>query len=441
MANTDQSIDELGIPRITMRISPLERIPTTVDITLTNVGEAAEAHATGVAIQEVQDSVDGKNAETLYMDDTEETPENTIAATIQRMQEALDTLAAGDISYGEGSTVQAALTTIEQGISDLRTAHVATAIPMSATDTTKISEKISTMETGLGNAVKFTEQTLEDEQKAQARTNIGAIGEDAITNVIRYGAQTLTAEQQAQARQNLDAAPADAGRVYVVTISNVAGLPYNYNDADITADMVVVRSVLSKPSAQLCDWTVTAANGSLTIDKVGQNTGIGYSGTDITLYLERTWSETAQESLLKQAITAPPAGYYYTRGFSQSDEDSIFTNIVTTGSIRVHRSGSFISVRLLEFVPAVELTAGTTYTIATLPENCRIMLMMQGNFISSNGQYRGILAVQAGAGTVAITPTGSNIPAGTSLIVYMPIYNMARDHDDQDMTGYTLTTP
>ena len=249
---------------------------------------------------------------------------------------------------------------------------------------------------------------------------------EAITQV------TATAEQALAAAEV---------RIVVVNISNLTGLPQTITDTRITADMVVVRSELSNPVAQLCDWTVTAANGSLTISKAGQNTGIGYGGTDLTLYLEKTGSETAQTSTLKYGVNAPTAGWYYTRSFSQSDEDSIFTSIVTTGSIRVHRSGSFISVRLLEFVPAAELTAGTTYTIATLPENCRLMLMMQGNFVSSNGQYRGILAVQAGAGTVAITPTGSNIPAGTSLIVYMPIYNMARDHDDQDLTGYVLTTP
>ena len=439
MANTDQSIDELGIPRITMRISPLESIPTSVDTTLTNVGEAAEAYATGQAIQAVQDSVDGKNAETLYMDDTEETPENTIAATIQRMQEALDTLAASDISYGEGSTVQAALSTIEQGISDLRTAHVATAIPMSATDTTKVSEKISTMETGLGNAVKFTEQTLEDEQKAQARTNIGAIGEDDITNVIRYEAQTLTAEQQAQARANIGAS--DTVRITVVNISNLAGLPQTITDARITADMVVVKSVLSNPVAQLCDWTVTAANGSLVIAKAGVGSGIGYGGTDLTLYMEKTGSETAQTSTIKQEYATSVAGLYYARTFTESDEDSIFTDVVRAGRIQIYKSGQNISVRLLSFTFDVALTAGVTYTLATLPENCRIMLMQQAVFISHDGQYRGIINVSAGTGIIAVGPWNTNIPAGTSIDLAMPIFNVSRDHDDQDVTGFTLMTP
>lgn len=441
MANTDQSIDELCIPRITMRISPLESIPTTVDTTLTNVGEAAEAHATGVAIQAVQDSVDGKNAETLYMDDTEETPENTIAATIQRMQEALDTLAAGDIGYGEGSTVQAALSTIEQGISDLRTAHVATAIPMSATDTTKVSEKISTMETGLGNAVKFTAQTLEDEQKAQARTNIGAIGEDDITNVIRYEAQTLTAEQQAQARQNLDAAPADAGRVYVVTINGVAGLPHTFNNAGITADMVVVRSELSNPVSMLCDWTVTAADGSLTINKAGTGTGIGYGGTDITLYLAHTGSSTPQVSVIKQGEGSPLAGYYYSRIFTQADEDSIFASNVSSGRITAYRMGPDINIRLGDFVFNSELTAGQTYIVATLPENARVFLVQEGYFVSTNGQYYGRVAIAAGNGNMTVAPFGTNIPAGTTLKFTLPNFITSRDHNDQDLTGYTYVQP
>ncbi|MBR4332625.1 MAG: hypothetical protein IKP72_08115 [Clostridia bacterium] len=276
MANTDQSIDELGIPKITMRISPLESIPTTVDTTLTNVGEAAEAHATGVAIQEVQDSVDGKNAETLYMDDTEETPENTIAATIQRMQEALDTLAAGDISYGEGSTVQAALSTIEQGISDLRTAHVATAIPMSATDTTKVSEKISTMETGLGNAVKVTEQTLEDEQKAQARTNIGAISEADVDDVVRHSAQTLTAAQQGQARANIDA------KCLVVTGTMTTTGSLTIQNANITADMVVANIQLANAGAVPGAMTWSTTDGSMSLSC------FCYAEVGVTVYLVHT---------------------------------------------------------------------------------------------------------------------------------------------------------
>ena len=53
-------------------------------------------------------------------------------------------------------------------------------------------------------AVLYTPQTLTNEQKAQARTNIGA---DAVQGAVLYTPQTLTSEQKVQALQNISAAP------------------------------------------------------------------------------------------------------------------------------------------------------------------------------------------------------------------------------------------
>lgn len=49
--------------------------------------------------------------------------------------------------------------------------------------------------------IKFTEQELTEEQKEQARTNIGAAND---LEVIKSTTQTLTVEQKAQARENID---------------------------------------------------------------------------------------------------------------------------------------------------------------------------------------------------------------------------------------------
>ena len=57
-------------------------------------------------------------------------------------------------------------------------------------------------------AVLYTPQTLTDEQKAQARTNIGA---DTVQGAVLYTPQTLTDEQKAQARGNINAAPGGFG--------------------------------------------------------------------------------------------------------------------------------------------------------------------------------------------------------------------------------------
>lgn len=413
-----------GIPEINFTLNASDVIQQPTDATLTAQGMPADAKAVGERLAEVNETIADLGTD---ISDLGDTLDNAVLITEQSLEPEEQAQARENIGLGSAAV---------KGVANNVTTAAAGTDVLDAYQGKVLKDSIDALSGTVGNAVMVTEQTLTAEQKTQARENIGAPG---TSDAVMVTAQTFTAAQQAQARANIGAG--DTARVTVVNISNLAGLPQTITAAQVTADMVVVHSVLSMPAAQLCDWTVTAANGSLVIAKAGTGSGIGYGGTDLTLYLEKTGSSTAQVSLLKQAITAPTSGYYYTRGFAQSDEESIFTSIARVGSIRVHRSGSFLSVRLLDFVPDVELTAGTTYTIATLPENCRIMLMMQGNFISSNGQYRGILAVQAGAGTVAITPTGSNIPAGTSLIVYMPIYNMARDHDDQDLTGYVLTTP
>lgn len=62
---------------------------------------------------------------------------------------------------------------------------------------------------GSGNFVRYDEaQELTDEQKTQARTNIGA---DTVQGAVLYTPQTLTDEQKAQARENINAAPGGFG--------------------------------------------------------------------------------------------------------------------------------------------------------------------------------------------------------------------------------------
>lgn len=64
-----------------------------------------------------------------------------------------------------------------------------------------------------------------------------------------------------------------------VTSSSFSSLPVTISDSNITADHVVVNSVLSNPAAQTGDWTVTTSTGSLTIS------GSISDSTTVTLYL------------------------------------------------------------------------------------------------------------------------------------------------------------
>lgn len=58
------------------------------------------------------------------------------------------------------------------------------------------------------DAVLYTAQSLTDEQKAQARTNIGA---DTVQGAVLYTPQTLSDGQKTQARGNINAAPGGFG--------------------------------------------------------------------------------------------------------------------------------------------------------------------------------------------------------------------------------------
>lgn len=50
-----------------------------------------------------------------------------------------------------------------------------------------------------------------------------------------------------------------------IDIASFDALPKTVSNAAITADMVVLESWLSNPSAQAGDWTVTTSNGSLVV--------------------------------------------------------------------------------------------------------------------------------------------------------------------------------
>lgn len=68
-------------------------------------------------------------------------------------------------------------------------------------------------------------------------------------------------------------------KVLQIDIASFSSLPQTVNNSAITADHVVVNSVLGTPSAQTGDWTVTTGAGTLTVS--GSMSG----STTLTLYL------------------------------------------------------------------------------------------------------------------------------------------------------------
>ena len=69
-------------------------------------------------------------------------------------------------------------------------------------------------------------------------------------------------------------------RTLKITQTNVTSLPKTVSNANIKSNMVVIEFLLSNPSVQAGDWTVTTSAGSLQIS--GTKTA---GSTDITLYL------------------------------------------------------------------------------------------------------------------------------------------------------------
>lgn len=71
------------------------------------------------------------------------------------------------------------------------------------------------------------------------------------------------------------------GSCLILTSSSFSSLPQTITNSNITSSHVVLNSVLSNPSAQTGDWTVTTSDGSLSIS--GSISG----STTVTLYLMR----------------------------------------------------------------------------------------------------------------------------------------------------------
>lgn len=102
----------------------------------------------------------------------------------------------------------------------------------------------------------------------------GAIAVDFPLYRINLAGATVTFDQIAEAVKNIESL-----ETLVLTVPSFSALPQTITDSRISADHVVVNSVLGTPSAQTSDWTVTTNEGSLTIS--GSISG----STTLTLYL------------------------------------------------------------------------------------------------------------------------------------------------------------
>lgn len=104
---------------------------------------------------------------------------------------------------------------------------------------------------------------------------------------------------------------------YVKNCGTISSLPQTINDANITSDMVVLEAVLGTPSAQTDDWSVSTANGSVTISGsiTGSTTLMLYFGVGMTTApsLMTNLASTSTDNILK---AAPRPGVMGTLGLA-----------------------------------------------------------------------------------------------------------------------------
>lgn len=101
---------------------------------------------------------------------------------------------------------------------------------------------------GSSNFVRYdAAQSLTDEQKAQARTNIGA---DTVQGAVLYTPQSLTDDQKTQARSNIGAAPSGYG--YGETIQRIGH--DNITDAEFVELLEAKLSTMDYNSAAQVTW-------------------------------------------------------------------------------------------------------------------------------------------------------------------------------------------
>jgi hypothetical protein len=134
---------------------------------------------------------------------------------------------------------------------------------LSSSDFLIIDDSVDTMKTTLEKVKEYSVGDIQDLDTTAKASIVEAInevkGETTSLNTAAVKLETL-----------------------IVSISSVSSLPVTANNSDIESDMVVINSELSDPSAQISDWTVTTASGSLTVS--GSISGT----TNIKLYLTKS---------------------------------------------------------------------------------------------------------------------------------------------------------
>ena len=185
-----------------------------------------------------------------------------------------------------------------------------------------------------GHAVKYSPQTLTEQERQQARDNIGASASpEEMLNVVRYSAQTLTNGQQAQARANIGVEGAIARAINnakeEVTVTATA------DSGDVSA--------LAELTVKVGGVVVATGTGTLTV-KVAQETEYTVEAARVYDYL----TPTAQTFTASQGSRSVTMAYTYiardviTIDQTDTDETAMVTGDVQGTVIQAIRSNSHL---------------------------------------------------------------------------------------------------
>lgn len=108
-----------------------------------------------------------------------------------------------------------------------------------------------------------------------------SVGVQAVDSTVVAGSSNLVTSGAVKTAIDNAVATLRSTEILVLTTGTISSLPFTYNNSAILSNHVVLKSILSTPTAQEGDWTVTTANGSLTISGALRTS----STTTVTLYL------------------------------------------------------------------------------------------------------------------------------------------------------------
>lgn len=213
----------------------------------------------------------------------------------------------------------------------------------------------------LAKTVRFEEQTLTDEEKAQARANIGAaavsdIKTDIGNAVVTLGASLTyngSAQTQTVASVKLGSVTLRAGTDYDIS-GNVATNAGNYT--------LIVSGKGDYTGFVFVDWSIAKAQGSISVPASVDIIGAVGTQKQVTVVIENGYGDMLATSSAPSVVTAVISGNVITLTLVSEGNATITINMVGN-----YQASATISVSA--FIVSAVLSENTAATIRAVADN------------------------------------------------------------------------